>query len=365
VGDLKSYPTVQTLEIRIRQMRPEVVLLELASDLDAACALIAAVCSMDPPAVVVGLHRQNDSEAIVRSLRAGAQEFLYAPFEVSIQEAAISRIEKLVLRDEAAQRELGKVLVFSSTKPGSGATTLATQTAFALSRKASNRALLVDLDLMGGAIGFQLDLDFTYTVLDLLQHSDRLDSAVWAKACTASGALDILPAPETPYSHSVEPAKLHDLLQFARYMYDWIILDVPAIFHRLSLLTVSEADRAFLVSTPELASLHLARKAVRLLNQLGFDAGRYQVLINRVDRRNEFNGSDIGKLLDCKIDGSLPNDFFALQRASTGAQPLAGDSELGKAIEGLATKLFGGPREEKKKAGRRGFAAVRPVTSQL
>ena len=42
-----------------------------------------------------------------------------------------------------------------------------------------------------------------------------------------------------------------------------------AIFQRLSLLTLSEADRAFIVSTSDLASLHLARKAVKLVTQLG------------------------------------------------------------------------------------------------
>ena len=43
LGDLKSYPTQQTLELRLRQLQPEVVLIDLGTDLDQACQLIALI----------------------------------------------------------------------------------------------------------------------------------------------------------------------------------------------------------------------------------------------------------------------------------------------------------------------------------
>ena len=67
-----------------------------------------------------------------------------------------------------------------------------------------------------------------------------------------------------------EPNRLHDVIEFARMIYGWVILDVPAIPHRTSLLSVSESDEAYVVSTSELASLHLTRRAVNVLEQLGF-----------------------------------------------------------------------------------------------
>ncbi len=198
----------------------------------------------------------------------------------------------------------------------------------------------------------------------MIQHSDRLDINAWTNAVASAGAIDVLPAPDSPYTDPVEPARLHDVLYNARLLYDWVVVDTPAVFHRISLLAISESDKAFLISTPELASLHLARKGVKLLNQLGFDSTRYQVLINRVDRKSDFNGSDIGKLLECQVDASMPNDFFSLQRVVTSGEPLAGDSDLGKAVEGLANKLTGdAPEEPKKKT--RGVMAARPAWSQL
>jgi pilus assembly protein CpaE len=350
VADLKTYPTQQTLDIRVRQLRPDVVLLDVATNLDTAGALIRFLTTQNPPIHVIGLHTSNDSDAILRSLRYGASEFLYAPFDVSIQEAAISRIQRLLLPEPSGDREAGKIVVFSSAKPGSGASTLALQTAYALRRASGKRVLLADLDLTGGTVGFSLKLDAPLSVLDALQHSDRLDARIWGSIVVNSGGVDVLAAPENPYSDHVEPHRLHDVLQWARLIYDWVIVDLPSIFHRISLLSVSEADRAFIVATAELASLHLARKGVKLLSHVGFEPSRYQVLVNRVNRSEGLNGSDLGKIFECSVDTSFPNDFFALHRGVTLGEPLEGESELGRAIDGLAGKLRGVVEEKKRPA---------------
>src|SRR5580704_16511997 len=166
LSELKSYPSLQTLEIRVRQTKPDVILLDLASDLDQACELIRCVSSLNLRAHVVGLHVRNDSDAILRCLRSGASEFLYAPFDVQTQNDAVARLHRLLQPGPVEQSEPGSIVCFSSAKPGSGASTLAAQTAFALRRTTSQRVLLADFDLMGGMIGFYLKLTNTKSLLD-------------------------------------------------------------------------------------------------------------------------------------------------------------------------------------------------------
>lgn len=365
VGELKSYPPKQTLDMRLRQLRPDVLLVDVGSDLEAACELIRAAATLDKPVPVVALHGRNDSDAVVGSLRAGAIEFLNAPFDAATHQGAIARIQKIARPDESGEKELGKIVAFSSTKPGAGASMLATQTAFALARKTRSRVLLADFDVLGGAIAFVLRLDPHYSVIDVLQHSDRLDPNVWASAVLPANGLDVLAAPDAPWAESVESSRLHDTLQFTRLVYDWVVIDLPPVFHRMSLMSASEADKSFLVTTTELASLHMTRKAVKLLNHLGFDSNRFQVLVNRVDKKSEFNGNDLGKLLECTVDTSLPNDFLSLNRVTTAGEPLPEDSELGRAINGLAAKLCGAVPDETTVKGARGrrLLAVRPLLS--
>ncbi len=359
LADLRAYPSVSNLDTRIRQLRPDVLLLDVASDLDVAGDLIRSVTSQKPPVHVIGLHTNNDSDAILRSLRYGASEFLYAPFDVSIQEAAISRIQKL-LQPTGGERESGKVVVFSSAKGGSGASTLAMQTASALRRSSGKRVLLADFDLMAGSLGFYLNLEQSYSLVDLIHSADHLGHDTWSTMTADADGIDVLPAPDVPFTDAVEAGSLHQVLAHARNMYEWIVIDLPAIFQRISLLTLSEADRAFIVTTSDLASLHLTRKAVKLVTQLGLDSQKVQVLINRMDKRNELNTSDLTKLFECHVEAAIPNDQLALQRGVTLGQPLEPDSELGRIVDSLAGKLMGVVPEPKKPQAR---FAILPLLS--
>jgi len=361
LSQLNSYPSHQTLEIRLRQTKPDVILLDLATDLDVACELIRCVSSFNLQTHVVGLHVRNDSDAVLRSLRMGASEFLYAPFDVRVQNEAVARLRRLLEPSPAEAMEPGAIVAFASAKPGSGASTLAAQTAFALRRATSKRVLLADFDLMGGMIGFYLKLTNTKSLLDALHSAERLNDGVWHSLVSVGDGLDILPAPETPYAGAVDVARLHAVLEHARMNYDWIIIDLPLVFQRLSLMTISESDRAFLVTTSELPSLHLARKAVTLLEQLGFPKERFQIMINRINRRDEIAGSDIERLFNCAVDARIPNDYFSLHRAVTLGQPVEGHCELGKAIEHLARRLSGSGGRDGKRAAMPDLNAVASV----
>ncbi len=349
LSQFNSYPSPQTLEIRLRQTKPDVILLDLATDLDVACELIRWVSSLNFQTHVVGLHVRNDSEAVLRSLRIGASEFLYAPFEVRVQNEAATRLRRLLEPSPEERLEPGTIVAFASAKPGSGASTLAAQTAFALARATSKRVLLADFDLMGGMIGFYLKLSNTRSLLDALHSAERLNEGIWPSLVAMADGLDILPAPETPHAGPVDGARLHAVLEHARMNYDWIIIDLPLVFQRLSLMTISESDRAFLITTSELPSLHLARKAVTLLEQLGFPKERFQIMINRINRRDEIAGSDIERLFNCGVDARIPNDYFSLHRAVTLGQPVESHCELGRAIESLARRLSGSTTNERKR----------------
>jgi pilus assembly protein CpaE len=195
-----------------------------------------------------------------------------------------------------------------------------------------------------------------------LPAADRLQDGAWAAAIATSEGVDILPAPETPYAGPVDAARLHAVLEYARMNYEWVVIDLPVVFQRLSLMTISESDRAYLVSTSELPSLHLARKAVNLLDHLGFPKERFQIVMNRIDRRDEIAGADIERLFTCSIDARIPNDYFSLHRAVTLGQPVDGHSELGKAVESLANRLSGGGGQDRKRAP---FTDLRVATSPV
>jgi pilus assembly protein CpaE len=169
---------------------------------------------------------------------------------------------------------------------------------------------------------------------------EHLDAALWNSLAVNHGGVDILPAPALPYADPVDGSRLRMLAENARGVYDWVILDLPTVFTPTSLMAIAECERAFLVSTADLPSLHLTRKAMTMVNQLGFPKERFHVLVNRVDKRDEIGIGDMEKLFGCGVHASLPNDYFALHRVVTLGQPLGTENDLGRSIENVAQRLW-------------------------
>ena len=348
VSELQTYPAPETIETRLRQVRADVLLIDVATNLETATAIIRQASSLHPQPPVIALHTANDAAAILRSLRCGAHEFFHAPFEASVQDAAITRLAR-IFEGASGERERGKLVVFTGAKAGSGVSTLAVQTAFALKRGgASRRVLLADLNLYGGSLAFLLGIDHENSVLDLVRPNVKVTHENWLEVVVQKGGVDILPAPAFPESEAVEPAKLQSLLDWARGSYDWIVADLPVVFQRAALVCMAGADSAFLVCTPQLGSLHLARRAVKLLQQLEFDSSRFQVLINRMDGRSELNSSDLSKVFDCRVDRGLPGDRNGVMSALREGTAIDHASPLGRAVGTLADKFCGAVPEKKK-----------------
>ena len=88
-----------------------------------------------------------------------------------------------------------------------------------------------------------------------------------------------------------------------------------------------------------------------LLDQLGFPRERFQITINRIDRRDEIAKADIERLFNCAIEARIPNDHFSLHRAVTLGQPVDEHCDLAKAVEGLAGRICGPGGADRKKPG--------------
>jgi len=349
VADLKKYPSEQTLEIRLRQFQPEVILLDVSSDTETACGLIRWLSSLRPPVPVVGLDTANRPEMVMRVLKLGAREYLAAPFDALVQKEAVLGIARLRRPEPTAEANPGKIVAFASAKPGSGASTLACQTAFALERVTRQRVLLADLDLAAGTVAYYTARQPKYTFLDMLEQAGQSDLAELASPGADERGVDVLGAPATPSEVPFDPVRFRQVLDLFRGRYGWTVLDLPAVFHRVSLLALASADRTFLVATTELLSLHLARRAVRLLGLAGISQDRFEVVINQAGRRGGMKGQELEKILGCPVRISLPDDRARLHRAVAMGEPVEAASGLGEAIEELAGRMAGPARSEKRK----------------
>jgi len=349
VGEIKEYPAPAAIDQRLKQLRPDAVLLDVGTEREAALFLLSHLVGAHPGTPVIGLHRSGDPETILLCLRNGVAEFMHAPFRLAEVEQAVLRLVRRKETDVRNQPSRGRLVAFVPAKGGSGTTTVAANVAHAVSRLSQRRVLLADFDLAQGTICFLFKMTHNYSLLDAIKHSHQLDESLWGSLVAPRGSLDILPAPEKPYLSPIEPYRVHECLEYARSIYECVIVDVASISEKVAMATLNEADQIFLVANPELPTLFLARKTLALVDEMGFQKEQVRVVLNALHKREELSLSDIEKIFRVPIYATFPHDSSCVRRALTEGRPVEEKSDLGKAYRKFAERLMGAGKAEKTK----------------
>jgi pilus assembly protein CpaE len=332
LADLKSYPEEQALEMRLRQLEPHVVLLDLSTNPERAGELIDYVLRTRPNTPVIGLHTDNDPDVILRSLRRGACEFLFPPFDPAIQNEAANRVRRLRKPVEREERARGKLACFASAKPGAGASRLAWEAAMELERRGAGRILLIDGDVEGGtlaeAAGVAPESRENLSLAAVLNGEAGQSWQRRTPRIEGAASLELLPAPLRAPGECPNLMRLSEAFESARQSFDWVIVDLPAIFDRMSLLAIAESDAYFLVTSSDLAGLHHARRALTLLAGSGISRSATRVVVNGAGKRDGLSTADLVKVLSGPVEASVPKE-----------SPGAKDNDFGKAIQTLVNRM--------------------------
>lgn len=348
--EMADYPTSAQLEARLRQLRPSIAFIDLDTDLEAALSLVTVAASMNPAVYVVGLNSQSNADVIIRSLRAGATEFLGAPFDSDSITAVLQRIRKLCDTQVSDAPTNGKVFGFVGVKAGQGVTTMASNVAASLSNEGKRRTLLIDFDTLSGSLSFAWRLTHSYSVVDALAHAEKLDDALWSALVTKRNGVDLLMAPDAPKMPTLQAERYQRVLDFVRTRYDYVILDLPTVYGPASKSLLRETDHAYVICNSELSSLHLTRKAIANIEHEGLTKDRFSLIVNRMSRRGELGPQDMERVFNFPISHVFPEDTASIHRALTAGKPIAASAELGKKLAAFGQSLTGDGATKKKKA---------------
>ncbi len=324
IGVLRTidrYPALLELTRFVRAHAPQLVFLSLES-LAQAQATFAAFESAAPGTQIVAIHKSYDPELLLEIMRAGMREFVALPFDRDALLATLARVTEN-LKKRPVQLETTDLLYsFLPSKAGAGTSTIALNAAVALSKISNTPTFLGDFDLGSGMIRFMLKLTNSYSVVDAAERSADFDENFWPQLVTGVGSLDILHAGKLNPNFRLEPVQMRRLIDFARRNYKVICADLSGNLEKYSIEIMHESKRIFLVCTPEIPSLHLAREKYQYLRTL--DLGdRVAVLLNRSQKRNVLTPAQIEELLGLPIHMTFPNDYPCVHRALDEGTPLA------------------------------------------
>ncbi|MGH9657328.1 MAG: AAA family ATPase, partial [Bryobacteraceae bacterium] len=165
-----------------------------------------------------------------------------------------------------------------------------------------------------------------------------MDENIWDKIVSKVQGMEVLPAGRLSPGVRVEGNQIHLILDYARRNYSAICVDLSGMMEKYSLEVLHEAKRVFLVSTPELPSLHLAREKLAYLKAQGLDS-RVSILLNRAQKRHQITIAEMEKLFGLPIHMTFPNDYSGVHKALTEGKQVSATSELGTRYQELAETM--------------------------
>jgi len=331
---LDRYPSGLELLRFLRAHAPQVVFVSTESTVK-AMEIARDVEKNTPGVQIVAVSRFVDPQILLEVMRSGIREFASLPFDRQALVDALVRIKDAVQARPPAIEATNQVYSFLPSKAGVGTSTLAMNTAVAMSRVPDSSVLLSDFDLNSGMVRFMLKLESTYCVTDAAEHALEMDESLWPTMVTNINKLDVLHAGKLNPDFRIEPTQIRHLMEFMRRNYSSLCFDMSGNLERYSLEIMHESKRIFLVCTPEIPSLHLAREKYLYLKQL--DLGdRVSVLLNRCPKRSLISPQQIEQLLGIPIYMTFPNDYQGVQRAMTAGSWVESSSELGRQLTSLA-----------------------------
>lgn len=220
---------------------------------------------------------------------------------------------------------MSEVIVVTSGKGGVGKTTTTANIGTGLA-KLGKKVVMIDTDtgLRNLDVVLGLENRIVYNLVDVVEGNCRLKQAMIAdKRCPK---LFLLPTAQTRDKSAVTPeqmVKVIDEIKNDPEGFDYIILDCPAGIEQGFQNAIAGADRALVVTTPEVSAIRDADRIVGLLDAHGLQ-NHEDLIVNRI---RTINTRIIGKILDLRrlimysntsfINLTLLLSLFSLLRYNT------------------------------------------------
>jgi pilus assembly protein CpaE len=254
-------------------------------------------------------------------------------------------LRKAARERAGGQARLSRVIMVSSTKGGTGKTSVAVNVAVALA-ELRLRTLLIDLDVQFGDVGIVLGLDRpAKTLYDLTASPGEVDAEkLRGYVLKHSSGLHILPAPLRPeVGESIDAARVAAVLQTARSLYDAIVVDTAPLFDGPMLTALDRSDQLLLVSTPDVPSMKNIRLALQTLELLGFPLDRVALVANRSGMPGGASVDEVSDTIGRDVRFVLPEDPAVPASINSGVPTVLYESRsrFSKGVKSLVGALVG------------------------
>jgi septum site-determining protein MinD len=239
---------------------------------------------------------------------------------------------------------MSECIVITSGKGGVGKTTTTANLGVALAMQGF-RVCVVDADIGLRNLDVILGLEnrIVYDLVQYIEGKCRLSQALIRDKREEN--LYLLPAAQTRDKTSVSPYQMRELIHELKQDFHYILVDCPAGIEQGFKNAIAGADRAIVVTTPEMSAIRDADRIIGLIEVA--ELPEPHLLINRyrsgmVQRGDMLNKYDILEILATPLLGVIPEAEDIIISANRG-YPVSymPNSSVGASYRNMARRICG------------------------
>ncbi|AIM15758.1 MULTISPECIES: septum site-determining protein MinD [Neobacillus] len=241
---------------------------------------------------------------------------------------------------------MGEAIVITSGKGGVGKTTTSANIGTALALQGKKVCLVdTDIGLRNLDVVMGLENRIIYDLVDVIEKRCKTHQAL-VKDKRFDGLLYLLPAAQTVDKSAVNAEQMKELIEELKQDYDYVIIDCPAGIEQGYKNAVSGADKAIVVTTPEVSAVRDADRIIGLLEKEKHMEPP-KLIVNRIRNHMMKSGDmldldEITQHLSIELIGIVADDEEVI-RASNHGEPIAlnPNSKASIAYRNIARRILG------------------------
>lgn len=239
---------------------------------------------------------------------------------------------------------MGEVIVVTSGKGGVGKTTSTANIGWALA-ELGKKVVVIDGDIGLRNLDVVMGLEnrIVFDVVDVVEKRAKVKQAMIKDKRVEN--LFLIPAAQTRDKDAILPEQMEELVKELKEEYDYVIVDCPAGIENGFKNAIAGADRAIVVTTPEVSAVRDADRIIGLLEANLIEDIKLvvnRIKVNMVKSGDMLDTDDILEILGVKQIGAIPDDECIVIATNKGEPVLNyNQSMAAKAYRNIAKRIAG------------------------
>jgi pilus assembly protein CpaE len=348
----------EQLHAEIVRLRPNAAIITLPdATADASLRYVERLRVECPQTAIICASRDASPDLILRSLRAGAREFLrLAPIRAEEFRTVVDRTAEFCSTQTEAPKKRGRTIAVFSSKGGCGTSFIAANIAAAIGAP----TVLVDLNLQAGDLALYLGVEPKFSIADLVENRARADeSLLKSYVAPHTSNLALLAAPrEADLADDIEPEHVFEVIELLREHYDYVIIDPQHTFDSITLAALDQVDEIVLVLTLDIPAIRSAQRTLQIFDRLGYPRHKVRIVVNRWSKQIELDVRQVERYLGEQVTGYVQSDYNTAVNSINLGQPLVESnpsSRIAAELRQIAATVTGAAQEIAQTDSPRGF----------